>query len=235
VQNYNKIALMLSATICFAVSGIAFGQAGSASPGGAPGQSSTSGQSGAAGRAGTTPQTGAGSQPSAPSGSSSGHSMSASADQKFAEAAAAGNAAEIQMGKLATEKAANEKVKQFGERMVTDHTKASAELKAIAAKKGMTLPDSPKPKDQATIEKLSKLSGPAFDKAYMRDMVKDHQKDVAEFQKEATNGSDPDLKAWAGTTLPILQEHLKLARETLSALNEGATSASTGSAQSTGK
>ena len=72
------------------------------------------------------------------------------------------------------------------------------------------------------IEKISKMSGAAFDKAYMQDMVKDHQKDVAEFQKESSNGSDPDLKSWAATTLPTLQEHLRMAKEALSAVNGSA-------------
>jgi putative membrane protein len=158
--------------------------------------------------------------------------MSATPDQKFAENAAAGSAAEIQLGQLAADKATNDKVKQFGQRMVTDHTKASSELKTLAAKKGMTIPDSPKGKDKAKFEKLSKMSGPAFDKAYMQDMVKDHQKDVAEFQKEANSGSDPDLKAWAATTLPVLQEHLRMAKETLSAVNGSGGSAG---AQSTSR
>jgi len=239
MQN-QKIALILGATICFALNSVAFAQAGSAGQTGAPGQGAASGQSGAGsqgtmpGRGGVNPQTGTAGQGTAPGSAAPGdsHSMSANPDQKFAQNAAAGSAAEIQLGQVAADKATNDKVKQFGQRMVADHTKASSELKAIASKKDMTLPDSPKGKDKATIEKLSKMSGPAFDKAYMQDMVKDHQKDVAEFQKEANNGSDPDLKAWAGTTLPVLQEHLRMAKEALSAVNGG--SDSTG-AQSTSR
>jgi putative membrane protein len=238
MQN-QKIALILGATICFAVNGVAFAQAGSPGQTGAAGQGAASGQSGAGsqgtmpGRGGANPQTGTAGQGTAgTSDSSSGHSMSANPDQKFAQNAAAGGAAEVQLGQLAADKATNDKVKQFGQRMVTDHTKANSELKAIASRKSLTIPDSPKGKDKGTIEKLSKMSGPAFDKAYMQDMVKDHQKDVAEFQKEANSGSDPDLKAWAGTTLPVLQEHLRMAKEALSAVN--GTGDSTG-AQSTSR
>ncbi|MDQ1472886.1 MAG: putative rane protein [Bryobacterales bacterium] len=235
MQNHNKIFLILGATICFTVRGVAFAQAGSAQSGGA-GQGAASGQSPPSGRGGATPQTGhTGQDTSAASasgaGSSSGQTPSASADQKFAQNAAAGSAAEIEMGHLAADKAVNDKVKQFGQRMVTDHTKASDELKALASKKGMALSDTPKPKDKAMIQKMSKMSGAAFDKAYMQDMVKDHQKDVAEFQKEANSGSDPDLKAWAGTTLPILQEHLRMAKEALSAVN-GENSGGTGNSPS---
>jgi putative membrane protein len=237
VRNHRKITLMLGAGICFAVQGIVFAQAGSGAPAGGAGQSgagqSGAGQSGAGtmpGRAGSDRQTGTADRDT--TAGSSGHSMSA--DQKFAQNAAAGGLAEVQLGQLAADKATNDKVKQFGQRMVTDHTKANNELKALAAKKSITLPDSPKPKDKATFEKLSKMSGPAFDKAYMQDMVKDHQKDVAEFQKEASNGSDPDLKAWAATTLPVLQEHLKLAKDTLSAVNSSGGGASGGSSDSSG-
>ena len=147
-------------------------------------------------------------------------------DHKFAEEAASGGAAEVEMGKLASEKASNDKVKQFGQRMVTDHSRAGNELKTLANKKNMTLPDSPDAKSKAMMDKISKLSGAAFDKAYMQDMVKDHQKDVAEFQKESSNGADPDLKNWAATTLPTLQEHLRMAKEALSAVNGSASTTS---------
>jgi len=242
---------MLGATICFAMNGIAFGQAGSAAQGGAAGQGTSSGQSGAAGQGGSagqgstaghtgsTSQSGAGhAAGSATSGAdtaSAGHSGAMTADHKFAQEAAAGGAAEVQLGQLAADKATNEKVKQFGQRMVTDHTKANNELKALAEKKGITLSDTPKSKDKSAMDKLSKMSGPAFDKAYMQNMVKDHQKDVAEFQKEASNGTDPDLKAWAGTTLPVLQEHLRMAKEAMSAVSSSGGAGTTGSSQDTGK
>jgi putative membrane protein len=137
------------------------------------------------------------------------------ADSDFVRKAAQGGMAEVELGRLATSKASNEKVKQFGQRMVDDHSKANNELKEVASRKGVTLPTSLDAKDQSTKDKLSKLSGAEFDKAYMEDMVKDHKTDVSEFRKESNSGSDPDVKSFASKTLPTLEEHLKLAEDTL--------------------
>jgi len=131
----------------------------------------------------------------------------AAADSKFVHEAAAGGMAEIELGKLAADKATNADVKAFGQRMVDDHGKANDELKALASQKGVTLPAAPDPAAKAVHDRLSKLSGAAFDKAYMQDMVKDHDKDVAAFKHASTSAADPDLKAWAAKTLPTLQEH----------------------------
>lgn len=134
--------------------------------------------------------------------------MMNSADTTFAMKAAQGGLAEVQMGKLAAEKASNSEVKAFGQQMVDDHTKANDDLKAVATKKGMTLPNDVDAHDHATYSKLEKLSGEAFDRAYVKDMVSDHEKDVKEFQKEAKNGKDDDIKAFASRTQPVLQGHL---------------------------
>jgi putative membrane protein len=140
-------------------------------------------------------------------------------DTHFAQEAAMGGKMEVELGKLATQKAANDKVKQFGQRMADDHGKAGDQLKSIAAKENISLPDKLDAKEQATVDKLSSLSGAAFDRAYMREMVKDHQHDVADFQKEADHGTNTNLKTWASTTLPTLQEHLRLAQETENAVS----------------
>jgi putative membrane protein len=132
-------------------------------------------------------------------------------DKKFIREAAEGGLAEVELGKLATEKASNPEVKNFAQRMVQDHSKANEELKEVASKEGVTLPDHLNAKDKALKERLSKLNGPAFDRAYMENMVKDHKKDVAEFNRESTNGKDNDVKQFAGKTLPTLKEHLKQA------------------------
>jgi len=131
----------------------------------------------------------------------------AAADSKFVHEAAAGGMAEVELGKLAADKATNPDVKAFGQRMVDDHGKANDELKALASQKGVTVPAAPDPAAKAVHDRLSKLSGAAFDKAYMQDMVKDHDKDVAAFKHASTSAADPDLKAWAAKTLPTLQEH----------------------------
>jgi putative membrane protein len=140
-----------------------------------------------------------------------GHNMAGmSADMKFAMTAAMGGMEEVEMGRLAAEKGASDEVRQFGQRMVDDHTKANQELMQVASSKGMTLPATLDPKHQADMQRISALSGDAFDKAYVKMMVKDHKKDVGEFQKESMRGADPELKGFATRTLPTLQEHLQM-------------------------
>jgi putative membrane protein len=130
----------------------------------------------------------------------------------FMKEAAQGGMAEVELGKLAASKAKNAEVKAFGQKMVVDHTKANDELKAVAAKKSFTLPTDVGAEHKATMEKLQKLSGAEFDKEYITEMVKDHEKDVASFQKQSTGGTDEDVKALAGKTLPTLQTHLTMAK-----------------------
>jgi putative membrane protein len=136
------------------------------------------------------------------------------ASNNFVMKAAQGGMAEVQLGQLAKEKASSADVKSFADRMVTDHTKANDELKQIAGQKNITLPTQMDARSQATYDRLSKLSGAEFDRAYMKDMVQDHRMDVNEFRKEAQSGSDPDVKAFAAKTLPTLQEHLQQAQST---------------------
>src|SRR5437899_6655685 len=110
-----------------------------------------------------------------------------SPDNTWMTKAAQGGMAEVELGKLAQTQGSSDAVKQFGQRMVDDHTKANEELTRIAADKGITLPSGLDAKNQATKDRLSKLSGKDFDRAYMEDMVKDHRGDVAEFKKEAAS------------------------------------------------
>jgi len=136
-------------------------------------------------------------------------------DTTFATKAAAGGMAEVQLGQLALKNASNADVKSFAQKMVDDHTQAGDKLKSVAAKDSLNLPSDIDAKDKATYDRLSKLHGAAFDRAYMRDMVKDHKTDVAEFQREANRGKNQDLKQFASETLPTLQEHLKMAESTV--------------------
>ena len=140
-------------------------------------------------------------------------------DRAFEKEAASGGMAEVELGTLAKEKAANADVKQFADRMVTDHGKLNDELKQWAQQKNVTLPTELDAASKTTKGRLSKLSGEAFDRAYMHDMVADHVKDVAAFKHASKTAKDPDLKSWATKTLPTLEEHLKLARETSSKLS----------------
>ena len=144
-----------------------------------------------------------------------------SSDKSFVEKAAIGSMAEVQMGKLAQQKAGSDQVKQFGTRMVDDHSKANDDLKQVASHKGITLPSDLDAKHKNKMAKLEKLSGAQFDRAYMDDMVADHKEDVAEFEKQAKSGHDADIKGFASKTLPTLQEHLSLAQSTDKAVKGG--------------
>ena len=149
----------------------------------------------------------------APAQKDQGKGGMAAADRKFVMEAARGGLAEVELGKLAAEKGSADAVKQFGKRMADDHAKAAAELKDFADKKGMTLPADLDPKHRQLRDRLAKLTGADFDRAYANEMVKDHKKDVADFKREAKGAKDPDLKAWAGKTLPTLEDHLKAAQD----------------------
>ena len=148
------------------------------------------------------------------------------ADRKFITEAASGGLAEVELGKLAQLQAADAEVKEFCSRMAQDHSKANDELKRIADAKGVPVPAQPDPKHQKDIERLRALSGAAFDREYMKHMVADHRKDVAEFRKEARAAKDSDVKDFAAKTLPTLQEHLKMAELTNGALKRARTTAS---------
>jgi putative membrane protein len=143
------------------------------------------------------------------SSSMSSKKMSA-ADTKFMKTAAMGGMEEVELGKLAAQKASSADVKNFGQHMVDDHSKANDQLTQLATQKGVTLPTAMSTMQKHDMAKLAKLSGAAFDSAYVSMMVKDHKKDVADFQKESKSGKDSDLKGWAATTLPTLQDHLKM-------------------------
>jgi putative membrane protein len=105
-------------------------------------------------------------------------------------------------------------VRQFGERMVRDHTKANRQLMSILTAEGLTPPQAMLDKDISMFNQLAKLNGAAFDRAYMKHMVEDHKEDVALFEKEAKDGKDAKVKAFAEQTLPVLKEHRKLAEDT---------------------
>ena len=135
------------------------------------------------------------------------------ADEAWMTKVAKGGMAEVELGKLASEKGTTDAVKNFGKRMVDDHSKANDELKTLAGNKKVPLPSEISPEDKALRDRLTRLSGHAFDQAYIKAMVSDHVKDVNAFKLEAKSGADPDVKAWAAKTLPTLEEHLKMARE----------------------
>ena len=133
--------------------------------------------------------------------STQGGSSLSEKDKTFMKKAAKGGTMEVAMGQIAEQKAQSEDVKSFGKRMVTDHSKANEELKSIASQKGVQLPSK---------EHTAKWTS---DKTYIDMMVKDHEKDLAEFKQEASSGSDPDVKKFADDTAKVIQEHLDLVKE----------------------
>lgn len=133
--------------------------------------------------------------------------------KSFAMKAADGGMAEVELGRLATQKASNERVKQFGQKMVDDHSKANDALKKAASQEGLDLPADTSEKHKKLVQKLSGLSGAAFDKAYMNEMVKDHVEDVKEFEKASKAPGDSPVKSFAAATLPTLKDHLQMARD----------------------
>jgi putative membrane protein len=134
-------------------------------------------------------------------------------DYRYVEKAARGGMEEVELGQMAQQKGVNPSVRSFGERMVADHGKADTELKQLATTKGATLPTQLSHHERSTMDDLQKASGADFDKTYAKNMVKDHKKDIKEFESMAKDAKDPELKAWAQKTLPILQEHLRMAEE----------------------
>ena len=140
------------------------------------------------------------------------------ADSKFAVEAAGGGMLEVQLGELAQQKASSQRVKDFGAMMVRDHTKANDDLKSLAGMKNITLPSSPGKNQLDHIQNLSKKSGRAFDKDYMKMMVDDHKEDIDAFEKASRDASDADVKAFASNTLPVLRVHLDSAQAVLSSV-----------------
>ncbi|MCF0073658.1 DUF4142 domain-containing protein [Dyadobacter sp. CY261] len=132
-------------------------------------------------------------------------------DAEFAVAAADGSLIEVQLGELAQTNAANADVKKFGQTMVTEHSKASEELKTLASQKNITLPAMLSDDKQKKYDDLAKMKGAEFDKAYISYMVDDHKEDISEFEEAAKEAKDPDVKAWAEAKLPTLKHHLEMA------------------------
>jgi putative membrane protein len=134
-------------------------------------------------------------------------------DASFMTTAARGGMAEVQLGELALRNGRATAVKRFGERMVRDHGRANQELMTLAQQKQFTLPSGIGAEHQQVYDNLAKLRGSAFDRAYAEAMVEDHEEDVRAFQTQAQDGTDADVKAFAGRHVPVLQEHLRMARQ----------------------
>ena len=134
-------------------------------------------------------------------------------DANFVKKVADANMTELQLAKVALENAEKQDVKDFANRMEKDHGNAQNQLKSIAEKMNVPIPEKVSTQHQQTIDRLSKLKGEAFDKAYAKAMVDDHTKVVAMFEKTEGKLQNPDLKKFAQDTLPTLKEHLELAKK----------------------
>lgn len=133
-------------------------------------------------------------------------------DRRFVDKATADGMAEVELGKLAQTQAASDEVKRFGEHMVQDHSRAGDELGTLATGKGVKPPAELPREHRRHYDRLAKLNGAEFDRAYMRMMVDDHRKAVSLFESQSRSGHDADLRAFASRTLPTLQQHLQAAQ-----------------------
>ncbi len=139
-------------------------------------------------------------------------SQLAAADRRFVEKAAESGMAEVQAAQLAQQKSTDPKIKDFAQRMITDHTQANQKLMALAQTKAVTPPTEISSKHQTEMTKLQGLDGQKFDRAYLKGQIRDHEEAVKLFQKEASDGKDPQLQQFAQQTLPTLQQHLDMAK-----------------------
>lgn len=139
-------------------------------------------------------------------------------DQDFLVKAASGGLMEVELGKIAAQNASSAKVKAFGQRMVKDHSKANDELKAIASAKNISIPSTPGEDHQKHIDNLKAKKGAEFDKDYIDMMIDDHEEDIKDFKKEASDGKDANIKAFAQNTVPVLTQHLEMAKSAKNAI-----------------
>lgn len=153
--------------------------------------------------------------------SKSEHKSASMSSSHFLQAAASGGVTEVELGRIAMSHSQNPAVAEFGNRMVQDHSQANDRLMGLAASLGKRVNPAPNAEQRATIGRLSRLSGPAFDRAYMSDMVEDHVKDVGEFKEASSSADMRAVRAFARETLPTLQSHLDHARRVHNSLGSG--------------
>ena len=131
-------------------------------------------------------------------------------DGLFAQTAAISGMSELNLSELGVQKATDAELKKFSQRMIDDHTRMNNELKALAARKRITLPLAVDTRSQFCVESLAGLSGEEFDRCYAKAQMVAHMEACAAFEAEAERGQDPDLKALAKKGLPVIKEHYKM-------------------------
>jgi putative membrane protein len=142
-------------------------------------------------------------------------------DQQFVMKVSAADLAEINLGRVAARQASDSAVKQFAQRLVDDHTKASADLLRIANKRSLPAAQTMDAQHRQLQDKLLTLKGADFDRAYLNQMVDDHKKAIALFETASKTAKDADLKAFVSKALPHLREHLKMAQDLAAKLKGG--------------
>lgn len=140
-------------------------------------------------------------------------SKASAADTAFIKKAADGGMTEVELGKIAEKNGQKDDVKSFGSHMVKDHGKANDELKGIASKMNVPVPEKVSAEHQAKIDKMSKMSGAAFDTAYAKEMVASHEKTIASFEAAQAKVGNEDLRKFIANTLPVIKEHLEMAKK----------------------
>jgi len=133
-------------------------------------------------------------------------------DSEFMISAANAGMTEVALGNIANNNAANDKVKEFGQMMIKDHTTAGEQLKKIAVSRNIILPDSLSKESKKHVADMQKKKGKDFDKAYINMMIEGHQKVLKEFEDIQSKGSDNELKAFVSQTIPIIKGHLDSAK-----------------------
>jgi putative membrane protein len=157
---------------------------------------------------------------------SQGGGTASSQDRTFVQQAAQGNVAETEEGQLAMRQAASPAVREFGRWMFTDHTGMAKWLAMIAVREGVQVPATPDQEQTQRLSQLQGLRGEQFDRTYIPDQVRDHQKTIALFQQEAQSGQNPRLKFFAQQSIPVLQQHLAEAQELQSLAASGSLASS---------
>jgi putative membrane protein len=133
-------------------------------------------------------------------------------DKSFLKQAALADVTEIELGKLAASKGSTPAVREFGTKMANEHQQANEELQKLAAKQGVEVVNALDTKHKGKVDKMAKLDGAAFDKAFLKDQVRQHRQDMADYQAEVQGGSDPTVKNFANRVLPMVQADAQMAK-----------------------
>jgi len=181
-----------------------------------------------------SPSTPSAQSPSTQSSRQSSSTAQSAGDSKFLEEAVRGNMAEVKMGELAKERAQSKDVRDYGQMLIDDHSKANQKAMTVAKSMSVTAPSEPSAKQKQEHDMIAKLSGSEFDSMFMSHMVQDHQEDIAKYTMQAQSGDSSKATDYAKDTLPTLRSHLSKAQSIESKLSERTSSSSSSGGSSSG-